>query len=92
MPYKPGIKGNETPPATVQIARLRAADGCGGTDVSSQPGKTLRYTVWSDCAKGTRVGFAVYSAGGHSFPPPSSTQPAAATVIWAFFNHQSLSA
>jgi hypothetical protein len=38
------------------------------------------------------VGFAVYSAGGHSFPPPSSTQPAAATVIWAFFNHQSLSA
>jgi polyhydroxybutyrate depolymerase len=92
VPYKPGIKGKETPPATVQVSRLRAADKCSGTGDSSQPGKTLRYTVWNDCTNGTRVGFAVYSVGAHNFPPPSSTQPAAATVIWAFFNHQSLSA
>lgn len=90
VPYLPGKKGKESPPATVQVARLRAVDRCKQDEVSSQPGKTLRYTVWSDCADGTRVGFAVYSVGGHNFPPPTQTQPAAAAVIWAFFSHRSL--
>lgn len=90
VPYKPGEKGKETPPATVQVARLRAAEGCGGNGVSTRPGKTLLYTVWKDCTAGTQVGFAVYSSGGHDFPKPSSTQPDAASVIWAFFNHQTV--
>jgi poly(3-hydroxybutyrate) depolymerase len=46
--------------------------------------------VWNDCAAGTRVGFAVYASGGHNFPPPTSTQPDAAAVIWAFFNRQAV--
>jgi len=90
VPYQPGDKGKETPPATVQVARLRSADGCNSDEVSSRPGKTLQYTVWNDCANGTRVGFAVYSVGGHNFPPPTATQPEGAKVIWAFFNHQDL--
>lgn len=90
VPYQPGDKGEETPPATVQVARLRAADKCTSDEVSSSPGKTLKYTVWNDCTDGTHVGFAVYSVGGHNFPPPSATQPDAAKVIWAFFNHQDL--
>ena len=90
VPYQPGDKGKETPPATVQVARLRAAEGCGGNGASTRPGKTLLYTVWNDCTAGTHVGFAVYSSGGHDFPKPSSTQPDAASVIWAFFNHQAV--
>ncbi|MBO0801923.1 MAG: hypothetical protein J2P25_02460 [Nocardiopsaceae bacterium] len=90
VPYLPGDKGHETPPAVVQVARLRAADGCRGVGGISRPGTTLQYTVWSGCANGTRVGFAVYASGGHGFPQASSTQPAAAQVIWAFFNHQAV--
>ena len=74
----------------MQVARVRAAEGCRGNGVSSRPGTTLLYTVWNDCAAGTRVGFAVYASGGHNFPPPTSTQPDAAAVIWAFFNRQAV--
>lgn len=90
VPYLPSDKGRETPPATVQVARLRATDDCGDSKVSRQFGKMVRYMVWSDCADGTRVGFAVYSVGGHNFPPPTEKQPAAARVIWAFFSHQDI--
>lgn len=88
VPYLPSDKGKETPPATVQVARLRATDGCGDDKVSKQFGKMVRYMVWRNCADGTRVGFAVYAVGGHNFPPPTKAQPAAARVIWAFFSHQ----
>ena len=90
VPYQPGDKGKETPPATVQVARLRSANKCNSDEVSSTPGKALRYTVWNDCANGTHVGFAVYSVGGHNFPPPTASQPDAAKVIWAFFDNQNL--
>ena len=32
VPYKPGEKGKETPPATVQIARLQTDLGCPAQD------------------------------------------------------------
>lgn len=85
VPYQPGDKGTETPAATVQVARLRGADGCRATPVTTRPGRTLTLTQWDDCDAGTRVGFAVYSSGGHGFPLATSTQPAAAAVIWSFF-------
>lgn len=88
VPYLPSEKGKESPAATVQVARLRAADGCGDAKVSKRFGKMMRYMVWNDCADGTRVAFGVYSVGGHNFPPPTNTQPAAAKVIWAFFTHK----
>jgi polyhydroxybutyrate depolymerase len=83
VPYQPGEKGLETPPATVQVSRLRSAGHCGAVTATASSG-WLTYTEWG-CAGGTRVGFAVYSGGGHSFPPPASYEPAAAAVIWAFF-------
>lgn len=83
VPYKPGEKGKETPPATVQNARLRSAGKCGAAIATVHSG-WLTYTEWG-CADGTRVAFAVYASGVHSFPPPESYEPAASAVIWAFF-------
>ncbi|HEV3382384.1 MAG TPA: hypothetical protein VG142_15575 [Trebonia sp.] len=83
VPYKPGDKGEETPPATVQVARLRSTGACGAPVMTDKSG-WLTYTEWG-CADGTRVAFAVYSSGVHEFPPPTSYEPAAAAVIWSFF-------
>ena len=84
VPFKPGDRGRESPPATVEIARLRATDGCSGHLVTtSYP--SAKIVTWSKCTSG-RVGFAVYDTGGHNFPPPKGKrQPAASSVIWAFF-------
>jgi poly(3-hydroxybutyrate) depolymerase/peptidoglycan/LPS O-acetylase OafA/YrhL len=89
VPYQPGDKGKESPPATVQIARLESTDGCPATGTVQVRG-TLRLTTWSHCADGTRLGFAVYSSGGHSFPQALGATPSAATVIWAFFTGSAL--
>jgi polyhydroxybutyrate depolymerase len=89
VPYQPGDKGKESPPATVQVARLESTDGCPATGTVQVHG-SLRLTTWSDCADGTRLGFAVYGSGGHSFPQASGATPSAATVIWAFFTDSAL--
>ena len=91
VPYQPGDKGRESPPATVQVARLESADGCPATGAVQVQG-SLRLTTWSDCTDGTRLGFAVYSSGGHSFPQASGATPSAATVIWTFFTGSALPA
>jgi poly(3-hydroxybutyrate) depolymerase len=83
VPYEPGDKGKETPPATVQVSRLRSAGACGALVMTTQSG-WLTFTEWG-CADGTRVALAVYASGGHDFPPPEKYEPAAAAVIWAFF-------
>jgi polyhydroxybutyrate depolymerase len=88
VPYKPGEKGQESPAATVENARLRSEDKCSGAGTTTHPGSTLALTSWTNCADGTRLEFAVYSTGAHGFPAASSTQPAAAQVIWAFFTNQ----
>jgi polyhydroxybutyrate depolymerase len=85
VPYKPGEKGKESPSATVQNADLRASSQCSSKSASSSQGN-MTYTLWSDCAAGTSVGFAVYTAGVHSFPRPPGSYPAASQVIWAFIN------
>jgi poly(3-hydroxybutyrate) depolymerase/peptidoglycan/LPS O-acetylase OafA/YrhL len=84
VPYQPGDKGKESPPATVQVARLEAAGHCPSATTVQVRG-SLRLTTWRDCTDGTQLGFAVYTGGGHSFPQASGATPAAATVIWAFF-------
>jgi poly(3-hydroxybutyrate) depolymerase/peptidoglycan/LPS O-acetylase OafA/YrhL len=89
VPYQPGDKGKESPPATVQVARLESTDGCPATGTVQVHG-SLRLTTWSDCADGTRLGFAVYGSGGHGFPQASGATPSAATVIWAFFTDSAL--
>jgi poly(3-hydroxybutyrate) depolymerase/peptidoglycan/LPS O-acetylase OafA/YrhL len=83
VPYKPGEKGSESPPATVQIANLVGTSQCTTKSVKETQGN-MTYTLWPDCAVGKRVGFAVYTAGVHSWPRPPVSYPAASQVIMAF--------
>lgn len=85
VPYKPGEKGKESPPATVQNARLRASSQCSPKSVTESQGN-MTYTLWPDCAAGTSVGFTVYSGGVHSFPRPPGSYPPASQVVWAFIH------
>jgi len=84
VPYKPGEKGKESPPATVLVGMLRSVDGCGGTSVATPHG-AMTMTTWSDCTSGQRVGFAVWDSGGHGIAPPIGKTPSAAQVAWSFF-------
>jgi polyhydroxybutyrate depolymerase len=84
VPYRPGKPGKETPAATVQNKRLRAADECMDNGVATARG-AMTITTWTGCAFGVRLGFAVWDSGGHSFPPPRGSTPGAAPVIWSFF-------
>ncbi|HEY1625473.1 MAG TPA: acyltransferase family protein [Streptosporangiaceae bacterium] len=85
VPYQPGDKGRESPPATVEIARLESTDHCPATTTVQVRG-SMRLTTWNGCADGSRLGFAAYTSGKHSFPQPSGATPSAAAVIWAFFS------
>jgi polyhydroxybutyrate depolymerase len=88
VPYKPGEKGLESPPATVQNVRLRDLDGCTGAGAAARHGE-MTMTTWTDCASGQRVGFAVWDTGGHNFPnygqKVSAATPNASQIIWSFF-------
>ena len=55
VPYAPGDKGKESPPATVEVARLRAFDGCGESSAVTPPSQ-LTLTTWTGCTGGARVG------------------------------------
>ena len=89
VPYQPGDPGKEKPAATVEVARLRAADGCSGSSVVALH-SAMTLTTWAKCASGERVGFAVWATGGHNFPPPKGNTPGAAAVIWSFFTQTPL--
>jgi polyhydroxybutyrate depolymerase len=66
VPYLPGEKGFETPPATVQIARLQKDMGCSGPPAQvSHHQMTL--STWS-CADGKTLQWALYPTGAHDFP------------------------
>jgi polyhydroxybutyrate depolymerase len=86
VPYQPGEAGNESPAATVQVARLRAADGATGQGTVVTRG-SLRLSTWQG-TDGTRVQFAVYGPGGHSFPQASGNTPSAGAVIWDFVSQR----
>ena len=81
VPYKPGEKGKETPPATVQIARLRKDMGCSATPTVTKP-KGLTLSKWS-CADGKTLEWALYPIGGHDFPTPHDGT-SANELIYAF--------
>jgi polyhydroxybutyrate depolymerase len=81
--YRPGDHGREHPPATVEVAHLHSADACPSSSTLASHG-ALRLTTWTGCRSGTRLLFAVYTGGWHSWPPPTSSTPGAATVIWNF--------
>ena len=89
VPYKPGEKGQESPAATVQFARLKAADGCDSTTEVTKLGN-MTDTTWTQCANDTRLSFAVWTTGAHNFPRPPADYPTAAAVTWSFFNQTAL--
>lgn len=88
VPYTTGERGNfrESPAALVQNTDLKTADGCSAKPESSSEGN-MTLTTWPDCLNGASVTFAVYTAGGHSFPRPPVSNPAASQVIWAWIGN-----
>ncbi len=88
VPWYTGEKGKfrEMPAAQVQNTELRYADQCSAKSASSHQGN-MTLTTWPDCADGSSVSFAVYTAGVHSYPRPPVSFPAASQVIWAWINN-----
>lgn len=86
VPYKPGEHGSvESLPMTTLVAGLHGSLKCPAKAAVTHSG-AMTLTTWSDCADGTRLGFAVWPGGKHLFPrPPNVSPPAAAQVIWSFF-------
>ena len=84
IPYKPGDKGLEPLAMTTLVADLRTAAKCSAKSAVAHSG-SMTLTTWPECGNGTRLGFAVWKAGVHSFPRPPGSIPAASQVIWSFF-------
>ena len=88
VPYKPGEKGKETPPATVQIARLQKDLKCSSKPTTAKHG-AMTLSTWS-CADGKTLAWAVFQTGGHNFPAPTATTPGANQLIWSFISKTAL--
>ena len=89
VPYKPGAKGRELIPVTTLVAKLRETDQCPAQPVVTKTG-SMTLDTWSGCAAGTRLAFATWTDGKHSFPRPPFSVPGAAPVIWSFFTNTPL--
>jgi len=84
VPYKPGEKGEESPPATVQIARLQTDMKCSGKPTVVKHG-TMSLSTWS-CANGKTLEWALYQTGGHNIPDPDGSTPGALPLILSFIS------
>jgi polyhydroxybutyrate depolymerase len=82
VPYKPGEKGEESPPATVQIARLQTDMKCSSKPTVVKHG-TMSLSTWS-CANGKTLEWALYQTGGHNIPDPDGSTPGALPLILSF--------
>jgi len=89
VPYQPGDKGIEPLPMTTLVSDLHATDKCTTKSVVTHSG-TMVLSTWPTCGDGTRLAFAVWSVGVHSFPRPPASVPAASQVIMAFFTKTAL--
>ncbi len=50
----------------------------------------MSLTSWSGCAEGKRLAWAVYTIGGHNWPPPTAHSPSGSAIIWSFFTTTAL--
>ncbi len=82
VPYKPGEKGYETPPRTVQIARLEKDMKCSNKR-RCVDARHDDVSTWS-CADGKTLEWAVYPTGGHNIPDPDGSTPGALPLILSF--------
>ncbi len=89
IPYQPGDKGIEPLPMTTLVSDLHATDKCTVKSIVTHSG-TMVMSTWPTCGNGTRLAFAVWSVGVHSFPRPPASVPAASQVIMAFFTKTAL--
>jgi polyhydroxybutyrate depolymerase len=89
IPYQPGDKGIEPLPMTTLVFDLQSAEKCSADRAVTHSG-SMTQTTWATCGDGTRLAFAVWQAGVHSFPRPPVSVPAAAQVIWAFFTKSAI--
>jgi polyhydroxybutyrate depolymerase len=84
IPYRPGAKGVEPLAMTTLVTDLHTAGKCSAKNTVTHSG-SMTLTTWPACGDGTRLGFAVWKDGVHSFPRPPGSVPAASQVIWSFF-------
>ena len=89
IPFKPGDKGVEPLPMTTLVYDLQSVDKCSARRTETKSG-SMTQTTWSTCGNDTRLAFAVWSVGVHSFPRPPASVPAASQVIMAFFTKTAL--
>ena len=83
--------GRDPIPVTKLVARLHETDHCTAKPVVTRSG-SVTVDTWHGCADRTRLAFATWRGGKHSFPRPPASVPAAAQVIWAFFTNTPLAA
>lgn len=81
------VNGFREPTVDGLVAQWRRSEACQG------PGRTvalgaLTQTVWSACAGGTRLAYALYSGGSHAWPRGDGDTPAAERVVWSFFRNR----
>ncbi len=88
VPYKPGEKGLETPPATVQIARLQKDMKCSSKPTVVKHG-AMTLSTWA-CADKKTLEWALYKVGGHDFPVPKDGTAGANQLIWSFLTKTAL--
>ncbi len=75
------IDGTTEPTLPVELARLRALDGCGSSAQVAKAGVSV-ITTWS-CGSGTALRYVWYPGGRHSWRPSSGTTPGATPVVAA---------
>ena len=89
VPFKPGEKGFETPPATVQIARLRTDLKCSAKPTVTKYGTSktkygpMTVSTWS-CADGKTLEWSVDPKGQHGFPIPITYGAGANQLIYSW--------
>lgn len=85
VPFKPAPNGKPSSqtPMTTLVADVRKAEKCAPQATTTHSGIMTQTTT--ACAGGTRIGFAIWHGGVHSFPRPPGSVPAASQVIWSFF-------
>jgi polyhydroxybutyrate depolymerase len=89
VPYKPGDRGLETPPATVQIASLQKHMTCSSTPTVAKYGTSktkygvMTVSTWS-CAKGKTLEWSVDPLGQHGFPIPGSYGAGANQLVYSW--------
>jgi polyhydroxybutyrate depolymerase len=81
---RPTVNGYLEPTVDGQVEQYRQANGCRAGPVTTTAGK-LTSKTWTACGSGDIVQLSLYTGGDHAWPQAEGATPAAAQVIWNFF-------